>query len=135
MTFGTGSPALYIALNCETCGTNVGRLLEDSLSMSGFSCYVPAYQRLCTILSSQTECHLEDNQVCLLLRQECFPIGICLSHCSIKVRRHHDQGCSYKQKHLIATGLQFQSFDPLSSCQVMCLTSMVALGRLLTATS
>jgi hypothetical protein len=33
------------------------------------------------------------------------------------VKRHHDQGNSYKGKHLIGAGLQFQSFSPLSSWQ------------------
>ena len=31
------------------------------------------------------------------------------------VKRHHDQGNSYKGKHLIEAGLQFQRFSPLSS--------------------
>ena len=31
--------------------------------------------------------------------------------------RHHDQGNSYKRKHLIGTGLQFQRLSPLSSGQ------------------
>jgi hypothetical protein len=33
----------------------------------------------------------------------------------IAVKRHHDQGNSYKGKHLIGAGLQFQRFSPLSS--------------------
>ena len=36
---------------------------------------------------------------------------------SIAVRRHHDHGNSYKEKHLTGTGLQFQRFSPLSSWQ------------------
>jgi hypothetical protein len=35
----------------------------------------------------------------------------------IAVKRHHDQGISYKGKHVIGPGLQFQSFSPLSSRQ------------------
>ena len=30
---------------------------------------------------------------------------------SVGVKRHHDHGNSYKGKHLIGTGLQFQSFS------------------------
>jgi hypothetical protein len=30
------------------------------------------------------------------------------------MKRHHDQDNSYKGKHLIGTGLQFQRFSPLS---------------------
>jgi hypothetical protein len=35
----------------------------------------------------------------------------------IAVKRHHDQGSSYKGKHLIEAGLQFWRFSPLSSWQ------------------
>ena len=38
-----------------------------------------------------------------------------LSQCSITVKRHHDHGSSYKRKHLIRAGLQFQKFSPLLS--------------------
>jgi hypothetical protein len=31
------------------------------------------------------------------------------------VKRHHDQGNSYKRQHLIGAGLQFQRLNPLSS--------------------
>jgi hypothetical protein len=34
---------------------------------------------------------------------------------STTVKRHHDQGISYKGQHLIETGLQGQGFGPLSS--------------------
>ena len=34
---------------------------------------------------------------------------------SIAVKRHHDQGDSYKGQHLVGAGLQVQSFSPLSS--------------------
>jgi hypothetical protein len=43
--------------------------------------------------------------------------GLCTSHCSIAVKRHHDQGRSYKRKPLIWACLQFQKFSPLSLCQ------------------
>jgi hypothetical protein len=33
---------------------------------------------------------------------------------SIAVKRHHDQGNSYKGKHLIGAGLHFKRFNPLS---------------------
>jgi hypothetical protein len=33
----------------------------------------------------------------------------------IAVKRHHDQGNSYKGQHLIGAGLQVQGFSPLSS--------------------
>jgi hypothetical protein len=33
------------------------------------------------------------------------------------VKRHHDHDNSYKGKHLIGAGLQFQRFSPLSSWQ------------------
>jgi|UPI00001F6546 hypothetical protein len=33
----------------------------------------------------------------------------------ITVKRHHDHSNSYKGKHLIGAGLQFQRFSPLSS--------------------
>jgi hypothetical protein len=36
---------------------------------------------------------------------------------SIAVKRHHDQGNSYKRTHLIGAGLQFQRFSLLSSWQ------------------
>jgi hypothetical protein len=34
---------------------------------------------------------------------------------SIAVKKHHDQGHSYKGQHLIGSGLQVQRFSPLSS--------------------
>ena len=40
----------------------------------------------------------------------------CLSHCPIAVKRHHEQGNSYKGN-IIGAGLQFQGFSPLSSRQ------------------
>jgi hypothetical protein len=61
------------------------------------------------------------------------------------VNRHHDQGKSYKKQHLIAAGLQFQRFSPLSSrwehgsiqagmaqeeLRVLCLHPKAASGRL-----
>jgi hypothetical protein len=33
----------------------------------------------------------------------------------IAVKRHHDQGNSYKGKYLIGAGLQFQMYSPFSS--------------------
>ena len=36
---------------------------------------------------------------------------------SIAVKRHHDQGNSYKEQHLIGAGLQFQRFSSSSSRQ------------------
>jgi hypothetical protein len=36
---------------------------------------------------------------------------------SVAVKRHHDQGNSYKRQHLIRAGLQVQRFSPLSSRQ------------------
>ena len=33
------------------------------------------------------------------------------------VKRHHDQGNSYKEKYLIGAGLYFQRLSPLSSLQ------------------
>jgi hypothetical protein len=44
-------------------------------------------------------------------------IGLCLSHCSITVQRHHDQSNSYKRKDLIGAGLQYQRFSGLASWQ------------------
>lgn len=38
---------------------------------------------------------------------------MCLSHCSIAVKRHHDQGNSYKRKHLIGACIQFRRFSLL----------------------
>ena len=43
--------------------------------------------------------------------------GYCLSHHPIDVKRHHDYGNSYKGKHLIEAGLQFQRVSPLLSWQ------------------
>ena len=40
----------------------------------------------------------------------------CLS-VSIAVKRHHDQGNSYKGQCLTGAGLHFQGFSPLSSWQ------------------
>ena len=34
---------------------------------------------------------------------------------SIAAKRHHDQGNSYKEQHLIEAGLKIQNFSPLSS--------------------
>ena len=42
---------------------------------------------------------------------------VVLYRVSIAVKKHHDQGNSYKDKHLIGAGLQFQRFSPLSSWQ------------------
>ena len=44
-----------------------------------------------------------------------YVINLCLSLGFIAVKRHHDQGNSYKGKHLTGAGLQFQRFSPLSS--------------------
>ena len=38
-----------------------------------------------------------------------------LARVSTAVRRHRDHGNSYKEKHLVGAGLQFQRFSPLSS--------------------
>ena len=38
----------------------------------------------------------------------------------ITVKRQHDQSNSYKGKHLIGSGLQFQRFSPLLSWQEVC---------------
>ena len=40
-----------------------------------------------------------------------------LSQGFIAVKRHHDHHNSYKGKHLIGTGLQFQRLSPLSTWQ------------------
>lgn len=37
-----------------------------------------------------------------------------LGHCPVSVKRRHDQGKSYKRKHLIGACLQFQRFSLLS---------------------
>jgi hypothetical protein len=42
-------------------------------------------------------------------------LAIVLVRISIAVKRHHDQGNSYKGQHLIGAGLQVQRFSPLSS--------------------
>jgi hypothetical protein len=42
-------------------------------------------------------------------------IAYVLIRVSNAVRRHHDQGNSYKGQHLIGAGLQVQRFSPLSS--------------------
>jgi hypothetical protein len=42
---------------------------------------------------------------------------IVLVRVSIAVKRHHDQGNSYKGQHLIGAVLQVQRFSPLSSRQ------------------
>jgi hypothetical protein len=39
----------------------------------------------------------------------------CLSHGFTAVNRHHNQGKTYKEQHLIGAGLQVQRFSPLSS--------------------
>jgi len=41
-----------------------------------------------------------------------FTLGVCVSWGFTAVKRHHDQGKSYKG-HLIGTGLQVQRFSPL----------------------
>ena len=41
--------------------------------------------------------------------------GSYLSSGFIDVKRHHDQGNSYKSKHLIRAGIPFQRFSPLST--------------------
>lgn len=46
-----------------------------------------------------------------------LPIRPYLSHCSITLKRHHDQDNSYQRKHFIGAGLQFQRFSPLSTWQ------------------
>jgi hypothetical protein len=43
--------------------------------------------------------------------------GAVLVFVSFAVRRHHDQGSSYKKQQLIGAGLQVQRFSPLSSWQ------------------
>ena len=43
--------------------------------------------------------------------------GGVLGRVFIAVKRHHDHSNSYKGKHLIGAGLQFQRFSPLSSWQ------------------
>ena len=47
--------------------------------------------------------------------QQIIKIYVVLVRVSIVVKRHHDQGNSYKGKHLVGAGLQFQRFRPLSS--------------------
>ena len=48
----------------------------------------------------------------------CARVAVLLS-VSIAVKRHHDQGNSYKQQHLIGAGLQVQRFNPVSSRSVL----------------
>ena len=43
--------------------------------------------------------------------------GGCLSQGFITVKKHHDHSNSYKGKHLMGAGLQFQTFRTLSSQQ------------------
>lgn len=42
-------------------------------------------------------------------------VVFCLSYCSVVVMRHHDQGNSYKDKHLDGAGLHFQGLNLFSS--------------------
>ena len=57
------------------------------------------------------------------LRSECEAVdlamgqGYCISHRPTAAKRHHDHGNSYKGKHLIEAGLEFQRVSPLSSWQ------------------
>ena len=44
-------------------------------------------------------------------------IPTCLNLGFVAVKRHHDQGNTYKGKHLIGAGLQVQKFSPLLSGQ------------------
>lgn len=101
MIFGAASLPLYLTLSGRICETSVERLLEDSVWTSGYSPCVPyrepEFQRLCNILSFADRASLGGHmlQWCLLLRQECFPIDMCLCHYSITVRRHHDKDKAY----------------------------------------
>ena len=49
--------------------------------------------------------------------QNSFEIETFLFRVSIAMKRHHDQGKSYKGTHLIETVLLVQKFNPLSSWQ------------------
>ena len=53
---------------------------------------------------------IEDNYFVSLLK-----LIIVLVRVSIVVKRHHEQGKSYKGQHLMAAGLQVSKFSPLSS--------------------
>lgn len=44
-------------------------------------------------------------------------VASCLSYISVAVKRQHGQGSSYKGKHFIGAGIQFQSFSALSLWQ------------------
>ena len=49
------------------------------------------------------------------LEQRLLNLRHCLSEGFIAVKRHHDHSNSYKGKHLVGAGLQFQRLSPLSS--------------------
>jgi hypothetical protein len=51
----------------------------------------------------------------MLLIPVAFSEGDCLSLGFTVVKRHHDQGNTYKGQHLVGAGLQIQRFSPLSS--------------------
>jgi hypothetical protein len=50
-----------------------------------------------------------------LVRGHLARLGPCLSLGSIAVKRHHDTGNSYKEKHLVEASLQLQGFCPFST--------------------
>ena len=70
------------------------------------ACFLYVLQPTCVLSSTIGFCHpiLAGNQ-----DQRCLGV------CSIAVKGHHDNGNSFKRKHLIGAGLQFQRFSPLSS--------------------
>jgi hypothetical protein len=44
-------------------------------------------------------------------------VYVCVCQSFISVKKHHDSGNAYKDKHLVGAGLQFHWFTPLSSWQ------------------
>ena len=63
----------------------------------------------CTISSQSINKYPTTRRCCLLEGMSLRDI--------ISAKRHHDQGNSYKEKHLVEAGLQFQRFSPLLSWQ------------------
>jgi hypothetical protein len=63
-----------------------------------------------------------------LLRKEGVEISF-LIHCSISVKRHHDQGNSFKEKHSIGAGLWFQKFSHQHGKKHGCMKENMALKK------
>jgi hypothetical protein len=102
---GTSYPSFYYSILKQGLGDWDGGRGKKSQIYLGFVLWLVCFETGRVLLWSSINLKKKHLCVCVLVRV------------SIAVKRHHDQGNSYKGQHLIRACLQVQRFSPLSSRQ------------------